>query len=155
MNRNMARIGLIISALALSVAGVATAAAQDRGGECPHGGQHARGPGGHHHMDPERRLAHLTERLHLSEQQATQIRAAFTREMQDRHANRPAPGAPEARRAAHEQFRERMAQQIDAVLTPAQRAEFARMRAEHEQRREQHRRDFQRGAERGPQRDPV
>ncbi|MBK8169418.1 MAG: hypothetical protein IPK60_03625 [Sandaracinaceae bacterium] len=174
MNRTIVRIGTLACALALSISG---ASAQDRAQQGPPAGAQERfhghgrgGPGGHGrggpggpgrggpggpgegHHNPEQRLARLTERLHLDTNQQALIREAFARVMQERRARREAPPANrQARHQAFEQMRARMTSEIDAVLTPQQRTEFARMQAEHENRRQQH----QGRCNGGEQRDPV
>lgn len=124
----------VTAAAAFLLSSVSTAAlAQGRPGNGPP--DDGRAHHGHHH-DPERRLQHLTERLHLDQNQVTIIREAFERMHREHEARGDAPprNRDEAR-ARHAEFRERMTREIDAVLTPAQREEFARMRAEHEARR--------------------
>lgn len=135
MNMNWIRV---TAATAFLVSSLSTAAfAQGRPAQGPPGD--GRGHHGRHH-DPERRLQHLTERLHLDQHQVAIIRESFERMHQERLARRAEPARDrDERRARHAEFRERMHREIDAVLTPQQREEFARMRAEHEARRAAHR----------------
>ena len=101
-------------------------------------------PGRGERMDPaqriERRVSTLTERLQLSQQQATQIRQILTDESVQMGALREkARGGTdrESLRPQMQSLREGTEKKIDAVLTDAQRRTYAELREQMRQRREQ------------------
>ena len=86
-------------------------------------------------MDPaqrvERRVSMLTERLQLSQQQATQIRQILSQEQTQVQALRQkAQGGAdrESLRPEMQSIRQRTEQQIDGVLTAQQRATYRELR---------------------------
>jgi Spy/CpxP family protein refolding chaperone len=122
-------------ALALSLgAAPALASAQDAGvprardrGDCHHGGR------GHHGRgDPALRAEHhlrmMTAILDLSAAQQAQVRQILESTQAERRTIRE-QGRSEATRAQMQALHERTEQRISAVLTPAQRATFDRVRA--------------------------
>jgi hypothetical protein len=99
-------------------------------------------PGRGERMDPaqrvERRVSMLTERLQLSQQQATQIRQILTDEgTQMRALREKAQGGAdrESLRPQMQSIRQRTEQQIDGVLTAQQRATYKALREEMQKRR--------------------
>jgi len=95
-------------------------------------------------MDPaqriERRVSTLTERLQLSQQQATQIRQILTDESTQMRAlfEKARGGADrESLRPQMQSLREGTEKKIDAVLTAQQRATYASLREEMRKRREE------------------
>ncbi len=86
-------------------------------------------------MDPqqrlERRVQMLTERLQLSQQQATQIRQILTQEQTQMQAlwQKAEGGASrESLRPEMQSIRQRTEQQIEGVLTEQQRATYRELR---------------------------
>ena len=101
-------------------------------------------PGRGERMDPaqriERRVSTLTERLQLSQQQATRIRQILTDESTQMRAIRDkAQGGAdrESLRPQVQSLREGTEKKIDAVLTESQRKTYAELREQMRQRREQ------------------
>ncbi len=100
-------------------------------------------PGRGERMDPaqriERRVSMLTERLQLSEQQATQIRQILTDEStQMRALFEKAQGADrESVRPQMQSLREGTEKKIDAILTASQRQKYAELREQMRKEREQ------------------
>jgi hypothetical protein len=95
-------------------------------------------------MDPaqriERRLSMLTERLQLSEQQASQVRQILTQEQTQLQAlwQKAQAGADrESLRPEMQSIRQRTEQQIDGVLTEQQRATYRELREQMRKEREQ------------------
>jgi Spy/CpxP family protein refolding chaperone len=91
--------------------------------------------GGQRGMDPkqrlERRVGMLTERLQLSEQQATQIRQILTQEQTQMEAVwQKAEGGTdrESLRPELQSIRQRTEQQIEGVLTEQQRTTYRELR---------------------------
>ncbi len=124
MNKPLASL-LVALTLAL---GAAPALAQDATPAHPHHGHPGARPFSPEAM--ERRLAHLTERLALDAHQVTSVRQILeaTRAQAEALRTTGTPG-PERR----QQFRallESSREQIDAVLSEPQRAQFAAMIAE-------------------------
>lgn len=122
-------------ALALSLgAAPALASAQDGGAPPPRdrGGCHEGGRGHRGHGDPAQRAQHhlrmMTAILDLSAAQQAQVRQILESTATERRAIREQPRS-EATRAQMEALHERTEQRISAVLTPAQRATFDRVRA--------------------------
>jgi Spy/CpxP family protein refolding chaperone len=94
-------------------------------------------------MDPaqrvERRVSMMTERLQLSQPQATQIRQILTQESDQMRAifEKGQNGADrEALRPEIRSLREGTEKKIDAVLTESQRKSYAELRDQMRQRRE-------------------
>ena len=88
----------------------------------------------------ERRVSMLTDRLQLSQQQATEIRQILTDESVQLGALREkAQGGAdrESLRPQMQSLREGTEKKIDAVLTEAQRKTYAELREQMRQRREQ------------------
>ena len=86
-------------------------------------------------MDPqqrlERRVGMMTERLQLSQQQATQIRQILTQEHTQMQALRQKAGDGanrESLRPEMQSIRQRTEQQIDGVLTEQQRTTYRELR---------------------------
>jgi Spy/CpxP family protein refolding chaperone len=99
-------------------------------------------PGRGERMDPaqriERRVSMLTERLQLSQQQATQVRAILTQEQSQVKALRDkAQGSAdrESMRSEMQSIRQRTEQQIDGVLSAQQRVTYTQLRQEMQKRR--------------------
>jgi periplasmic protein CpxP/Spy len=92
-----------------------------------HGRHHRRG---HGHRNPERRIERMTEELGLSQQQVRRIRSIFE-DAKEEH--RGIARGPE-HREAHRAIFERTKQRVDAVLSPAQRAELEALREERRER---------------------
>ncbi len=95
-------------------------------------------------MDPaqriERRVSMLTERLQLSQQQATQVRAILTQEQSQVKALRDkAQGSAdrESMRSEMQSIRQRTEQQIDGVLSAQQRVTYTQLRQEMQKRRDE------------------
>jgi hypothetical protein len=93
-------------------------------------------------MDPaqriERRVSMMTERLQLSQAQATQIRQILTQESEQTRAifEKGQNGADrEALRPELKSVRQGTEQKIDAVLTESQRKTYAELRDQMRQRR--------------------
>ena len=161
--RRSARLARLLAVGAMIAGGVlvtAEAGAQER----QRGDRRAEG-----RMDPaqraERRIAMLTERLHLSSQQQTQIRQILAEEREQVRAlfpngrgpgefrgphgqgdarrgdaNRPDSARREEMRARMQQMqtiRERTEQRIEGVLTERQRAEYRELRDAQRKRFEQ------------------
>ena len=110
-------------------------------------------------MDPaqriERRVSTLTERLQLSQQQATQIRQILTDESTQMRAlfEKAQAGADrESLRPQMQSLREGTEKKIDAVLNAQQRATYAQLREEMRKRREERGERGQRGDQQGARR---
>ena len=93
-------------------------------------------------MDPaqriERRVSMMTERLQLSQPQATQIRQILTQESEQMRAifeKGQNGGDREALRPEMQSVREGTEKKIDAVLTESQRKSYAELREQMRQRR--------------------
>ena len=93
-------------------------------------------------MDPaqriERRVSMMTERLQLSQPQATQIRQILTQESEQMRAifeKGQNGGDREALRPEIQSVREGTEKKIDAVLTESQRKSYAELREQMRQRR--------------------
>ena len=93
-------------------------------------------------MDPaqriERRVSMMTERLQLSQPQATQIRQILTQESEQMRAifeKGQNGGDREALRPEMQSVREATEKKIDAVLTESQRKSYAELREQMRQRR--------------------
>lgn len=121
-------------AAALVLAPEAGAQSEQQGRERPERGQR---------MDPaqrvERRVTMMTERLQLSQPQATQIRQILTQESEQMRAifEKGQNGADrEALRPEMKSVREGTEKKIDAVLTESQRKTYAELREQMRQRRE-------------------
>ena len=145
--KTLASLALSLS-LGLAPAIVPTiAAAQDGGvpaqqagpGEC-HGG-HGRGGRGMH-GDPAARVEHrvrmMTAILDLDATQQARVREILSRSSTEAQALHAQPRSEEGR-AAMQALRQRTEQQIEAVLSPTQRATFQRVRAAREEGMRQHR----------------
>jgi hypothetical protein len=97
-------------------------------------------------MDPaqriQRRVGMLTERLQLSQQQATQIRQILTQESEQTRALwEKAPGADrESARPQMKAIRAGTEKKIDGVLTEQQRATYRELRESMRKRRGEERR---------------
>lgn len=124
------------AALAAALVGAPEAGAQSeqQGRARPERGQR---------MDPaqriERRVSMMTERLQLSQTQATQIRQILTQESEQMRAifEKGQNGADrEALRPEVQAVREGTEKKIDAVLTESQRKSYAELREQMRQRRE-------------------
>lgn len=124
----------------------APAARAEREGACDHAGRRGRHGHGRRHHDPERRIAHLTERLQLDANQVALVRQAMEQARTEHQALRGQPRS-DATREQHRAIMERTHQRIDAILNPQQRATFEQMRAERRQRMERRmeRREQRRG----------
>jgi len=119
----------------------------ERGHSCEGRHGHHRGRGHHRGHNPERFVAKLKADLGLSDSQATRVRAVLDRSQQEAQGLERTP----ENREAHREIRERSKQQIDAILTPAQRARAEELRAERRAQREERRGERHRGGEgRGP-----
>jgi hypothetical protein len=86
-------------------------------------------------MDPqqrlERRVSMLTERLQLSQQQATQLRQILTEEQTQTQALRQKAGGGadrESLRPEMQAIRQRTEQRIDGILTEQQRTTYRELR---------------------------
>ncbi len=78
-------------------------------------------------MDPAARLEAMKERLGLTEEQVTQIKAIFAAEREELAAKRKELGedaTPEARREAMQAIRAKYRAQLEAVLTEEQKAKL-------------------------------
>src|SRR5687767_13043970 len=120
-------------AAALVLAPQAGAQSEQQGRTRPERGQR---------MDPaqriERRVSMMTERLQLSQPQATQIRQILTQESEQMRAifeKRQNGGDREALRPEIQLVREGADKRIDAVLTDSQRKSYAELREQMRQRR--------------------
>jgi periplasmic protein CpxP/Spy len=120
-------------AAALVIAPEAGAQSEQEGRARPERGQR---------MDPaqriERRVSMMTERLQLSQAQATQIRQILTQESEQMRAifEKGQNGADrEALRPEIQTLRESTDKKIDAVLTEAQRKSYVELREQMRQRR--------------------
>ncbi len=120
-------------AAALVLAPEAGAQSEQQGRTRPERGQR---------MDPaqriERRVSMMTERLQLSQPQATQIRQILTQESEQIRAifeKGQNGGDREARRPEIQSVREGTEKKIDAVLTESQRKSYAELREQMRQRR--------------------
>ena len=130
----LAFVGVIAAGLALAPQACAQSEQQGRPDRAARGER----------MDPaqriERRVSTLTERLQLSQRQATQIRQILTDESTQMRAIREKAQGGADRESLRPQFqslREGTEKKIDAVLTASQRQTYARLREEMRQRREQ------------------
>lgn len=83
--------------------------------------------------DPEKRIEMLQEKLDLTEQQVTEVRAIFAEQGEKMRALRQSEDR-EGFRALHEETHARLA----AVLDDAQREKLEALREEHEQHRGGH-----------------
>lgn len=163
----MNALSTMLAALALALGSAAPVLAQDpadapsaSSGE--HGRGHGHGRHGHHgrghgpgRFSPEameHRLERLTVELSLDEHQVTLVREIFAAARTEAQALRALPRG-DARRDAGRALFESVAERIDAVLTDTQREAFARLRAEHSERREarRERREERRTARRAPE----
>ena len=120
-------------AAALVLAPDAGAQSEQQGRSRPERGQR---------MDPaqriERRVSMMTERLQLSQPQATQIRQILTQESEQMRAifeKGQNGGDREALRPEIQSVREGTEKKIDAVLTESQRKSYAELREQMRQRR--------------------
>jgi periplasmic protein CpxP/Spy len=118
---------------ALVLAPEASAQSEQQGRTRPERGQR---------MDPaqriERRVSMMTERLQLSQPQATQIRQILTQESEQMRAifeKGQNGGDREALRPEIQSVREGTDTKIDAVLTESQRKSYAELREQMRQRR--------------------
>jgi len=105
--------------------------------------------GQHQERRLDRRVTRMTEKLSLSETQATRIRSILEAAAEQRRALRNGSEAGTERRQAMQTLRERTKAAVDAVLTAEQRTALEAHRAEHEGRRGRHGRRGQRGEARG------
>lgn len=108
------------------------ARAEDNAGGPPPAGEHKKGPEGER-PKPGDRLKQMREKLGLSDEQVTKIKAIFEAEAQEIRALRKddnAPPSPE-KREQMKGIREKYKAQVDAVLTPEQREKAEAMRAKH------------------------
>lgn len=156
MIKQTTRYFAVAGALAAGLLLSDPASAQQGGHDGHKPGQHqdARGGRGERGDRGERRLAQLTQRLRLTDQQAAQIRQIFEQERTQLQALRQRDGAaarpqgqpgprPEGRPDGQRRqppaevvaLHERTTQQIERVLNESQRAEFRKLREEHEARR--------------------
>ncbi|HEX2205803.1 MAG TPA: Spy/CpxP family protein refolding chaperone [Longimicrobium sp.] len=151
--RYFAVAGALAAGLLLSDPASAQQGGQD--GRKPGQHQDARGRRGERGDRGERRLAQLTERLRLTEQQAAQVRRIFDEERtqmqalrqrngqgarpQGQPGQRPEGARPDGQRrqppAEVVALHARTTQQIERVLNEGQRAEFRKLREEREARR--------------------
>lgn len=104
--------------------------------ERPAGQQGPGGPGRGGMMDPERATKMLTDRLGLSDAQATQVKAVY----EDQRTKSQAlmadqSGDREAMRGKMMEIRKGTDDRIAAILTPDQKTKWDAMRAEMQQRR--------------------
>lgn len=120
-------------AAALVLAPEAGAQSEQQGRTRPERGQR---------MDPaqriERRVSMMTERLQLSQPQATQIRQILTQESEQMRAifeKGQNGGDREALKPEMKSVREGTDKKIDAVLTESQRKSYAELREQMRQRR--------------------
>jgi hypothetical protein len=118
------------------------ALAPEAGAQSEQQGRPDRGGQRGERMDPqqrlERRLTMLTERLQLSQQQATQIRQILTQEQtQMASLRQKAEGGAsrESLRPEMQAIRQRSEQQIEGVLTDQQRTTYRELRESMRQRR--------------------
>jgi Spy/CpxP family protein refolding chaperone len=130
-----------VLAAALVVAPEATAQSEQQGRARQERGQR---------MDPaqrvERRVSMMTERLQLSQPQATQIRQTLTQESEQMRAifeKGQNGGDREGLRPEIRSLREGTEKKIEAVLTEPQRKSYAELREQMRQRRDE------RGARKG------
>jgi periplasmic protein CpxP/Spy len=120
-------------AAALVLAPEAGAQSEQQGRTRPERGQR---------MDPaqriERRVTMMTERLQLSQPQATQIRQILTQESEQMRAifeKGQSGGDRDALRPEIQSVRDGTEKKIDAVLTDSQRKSYAELREQMRQRR--------------------
>jgi periplasmic protein CpxP/Spy len=120
-------------AAALVLAPEAGAQSEQQGRTRPERGQR---------MDPaqriERRVTMMTERLQLSQPQATQIRQILTQESEQMRAifeKGQSSGDRDALRPEIQSVRDGTEKKIDAVLTDSQRKSYAELREQMRQRR--------------------
>ena len=122
---------------------VGPAVAQDAPPPPPQGnGQWQGGPGGPggRGPNPERRLEMLQQRLNLSADQTTQIKAIFADSRTKMEALRSNSAlAPEDRRTQGESLRKDETAKVEAVLTPDQKSKFEEMEAKQRDRMREHR----------------
>ena len=132
------RTWILIAAMALAPLGMTgTALAQGtaphHGGPRMHAGPHGRGGPGMHRRGPGERVRMLVAILGLDATQEATVRQIF-------EANRPrfqeirGMTDPAARRTAMQTLHQQTRTQIDAVLTPEQRATLDRMEAARRER---------------------
>ncbi len=79
-------------------------------------------------LDPERRLARLTEELGLTADQQAKIRQIYAAEIEALRQSEAAALTGEARRAKFRELRREHREKIAAILTSEQRAKFATLR---------------------------
>lgn len=79
-------------------------------------------------LDPERRLARLTEELGLTADQQVKIRQIFAAEVEAMKQSEAGALTGEARRAKFRELRKEHRAKIAAVLTPEQRTKYAALR---------------------------
>ena len=133
MNRTIQKLALA-AALALPLfasAGLASAQSADAGAPAAEercGGEHGRRGHGDPAARGERRLQHMQQALSLDDAQVAQIRTIFQESRGQRGALREL--SREERHAAFAAMRAETVRRIDAVLTPAQRATLAQLRAQ-------------------------
>jgi Spy/CpxP family protein refolding chaperone len=120
--------------------------APQAGAQSEQQGRPDRGGQGSERINPqqrlERRMAMLTERLQLSQQQATQIRQIMMQEQTQTQAlwQKVEDGASrESLRPEMQSIRQRTEQQIEAVLTEQQRATYRELRESMRRGREERR----------------
>ncbi len=114
----------------LALAGPALASAQDDGGAPAFEGRRGHGHRGHHRGMHFGRMA---GELGLTEAQQARMRNVMAEAREERQLLREL--APEERRAAAQALHERIRGQMQAILTPEQRARAEARRAEHRERR--------------------
>jgi periplasmic protein CpxP/Spy len=126
--------------------GLSAAVAQQETAPPPPPDQQQQGPPpngqmqGQRHMDPERRIEKMQERLSLSDSQTAQVRQIFTEshaQMESIRSNGSL--APEDRRAQMMTLHQGEQARIRAVLTPDQQAKFDAMQARMRERRTEER----------------
>ena len=79
-------------------------------------------------LDPERRLARLTEELGLTADQQAKIRQIFAAEAEALKQSEAAPLTGEERREKFRALRKEHREKIAALLTPEQQAKYAALR---------------------------
>lgn len=133
--KSMTRLAFVaVLAAGLVLAPQAGAQSEQQGRTRPERGQR---------MDPqqrlERRVSMMTERLQLSQQQATQIRQILSEEQTQMQALRQKAGDGadrESLRPEMQSIRQRSEQRIEAVLTEQQRATYRDFRESMRKQRE-------------------
>lgn len=107
------------------------ARAEDGAGGPPPAGEHKKGPEGER-PKPGDRLKQMREKLGLSDEQVTKLKAIFEAEAQEIKALRKDGGEPTPeKREQMKAIREKTKAEVDAVLTPEQREKAEAMRAKH------------------------